>query len=55
MGDAASVLNQLSNALESRARDAGSVVVAIRNSSHQHVTGVLWAARCRDYFRAGPR
>ena len=42
MGDAANVLNQLSNALESRARDAGSVVVAIRNSSHQHVTGVLW-------------
>jgi S1-C subfamily serine protease len=42
MGDEANVLNQLSNALESRTHEARSVVVAIRNSSHQHVTGVLW-------------
>jgi S1-C subfamily serine protease len=43
MGDAANVLNQLSNVLESRAREASSVVVAIRNSSHQHVTGLQWS------------
>ena len=44
MSGEADLLNQLSNALESRAREANSLVVAVRNPSHQHVTGLLWSA-----------
>jgi S1-C subfamily serine protease len=42
MGDEANVLNQLSTVLTSRVHEAKSIVVAIRNSSRQHVTGLLW-------------
>jgi len=42
MGDETNVLNQLSTALALRVREARSIVVAIRNSSRQYVTGLAW-------------
>jgi len=42
MGNQASPLSRFSDELESRLAAAKDLVVAIRNSSHQHVTGLLW-------------
>jgi S1-C subfamily serine protease len=38
----ASVLKRFSDELELRLAEAKGLVVAIRNSSHEHVTGLLW-------------
>jgi S1-C subfamily serine protease len=38
----ANVLNRFSDELELRLAEAKGLVVAIRNSAHEHVTGLLW-------------
>ena len=44
MSSAAQVMNQLSNAIETRSAEGARLVVAIRNSARQHVSGILWRA-----------
>jgi len=42
MSTAQNILGQLSGALEAQLADAGDITVAVRNSAHQHVSGMLW-------------
>jgi S1-C subfamily serine protease len=42
MSNEASILSRFSDELELRLAEAKGLVVAIRNSSHEHVTGLLW-------------
>jgi S1-C subfamily serine protease len=45
MSTEANVLEQISNALEARTVAAGQRVVAVRNTAHQHVSGIVWSAQ----------
>lgn len=45
MSTEANILSQLSHVLEAQVAEAQRFVVAIRNSSHQHVTGTLWQSQ----------
>jgi S1-C subfamily serine protease len=42
---ATNILTELSGALQAQASDAGGIAVAIRNSAHQHVSGMVWQAQ----------
>lgn len=45
MSTEANILSQLSHVLEAQVDEAQRFVVAIRNSSHRHVTGTLWQSQ----------
>jgi S1-C subfamily serine protease len=45
MSTATNLLGELSAALEAQASAARAIAVAIRNSAHQHVSGMIWQAQ----------
>ena len=44
MSPETNVLEQISQAIEARTAEAGRLVVAVRNTAHQHVSGIAWSA-----------